>query len=73
MPQTCKRRPARGGAAVYSLAGDGLRSSRFVLEHPDLDLSATALAARWVARRYRLPLRLATAVAELALLGGSTR
>ena len=34
---------------------------------------AADLAARWVARRYRLPLRLAAAVAELALLGGSTR
>ena len=34
---------------------------------------APALAVRWVAQRYRLPLRLAAAVAELAQLGGQAR
>jgi len=73
MPQTCKRRPGGGGAAVHSLAGDGLHNSRFVLQHPDLDLPAAALAAHWVQRRYRVTPAMAAAIATAAGLGGLTR
>lgn len=73
MPQTCKRRPARGGVAVHSLGGDGLHSTGFDLQHPDSDLPTSTLATRWLQRRYRLSAAMAAAVACASGLGGVAR
>jgi hypothetical protein len=73
MPQTCKRRPGRGGAAVHSLVGDEQHHSRFPLQHPDFDLSASEYAAAWLAQQFRVPQRLAGCIVSLAGLGGQAR
>jgi hypothetical protein len=69
MPQTCKRRPGGGGAAVNSLAGDGSHHSRVLPEPSALDARASDFAAAW----FCVSPHMAAAVAWHAGLGGRGR
>jgi hypothetical protein len=71
MPHLCERRPGGGGAAVHSLAGDGLQLRRRRHETPALEAGArNPAAAAWLVRRYRVSPAMAAALVGPAGLGG---
>ena len=75
MPEYCKRRPARGGAAVRSLAGEQPHYSRGerICHRFGADVAIAPdrnAAAAWVAERFGIRPALAATIADAAGLGG---
>jgi hypothetical protein len=73
MPQTCKRRPGGGGAAVHSLAGDAPHYSSVLPEILAPEARAADFAADWLVRRFRVSPNMAAAIVEPAGLRGLGR